>query len=370
MNSIPAEIWATLIGLFGALTGYAFREYLDRIGPFFEIISVESVGTRNDAEELNRSVAERLRGSFYVREVYIDPNITGPKLPITLGEIYDRWDRADNLQRFWRDIKSCTQELLRSNTDEEYLVKLSELLKYKWFDPFFINAIEEGRIHISTLSDEQEEIVNTIFDLEKNNGSFWINFPHGTTTWFGRDLNSVNRKAKCEPFIRLVRLARRNQLNEIFKEFLAAFDREYEIATSVINDLKSLYDKHSRWACKMYFANLSTKPLMIKNRLTLEVGDTRNRKLIFREPCKLVTVQEKEFFPTNEPIVVPAQSASVFGLITAKIQGEMQLGVSLQDAYQTGEGRCRVLVKIRKTGLMPNQYVKSGFEIFSRNEDA
>jgi hypothetical protein len=106
MNS-PSQ--STLIGLFAALIGYELRAYWDRTIAFFEITFITDVGTRSDPDELPNTVAEKLTRSFYIGSL---SNGSGHSVHTTNGELFDRWNRSDDLVRFWPSLKGALEQLV------------------------------------------------------------------------------------------------------------------------------------------------------------------------------------------------------------------------------------------------------------------
>ena len=63
--AIPTELQAVAIGLGGAALGYAFREYRNRVRPFFQITEIDGTITkRTDRAEITATTAEKLTDTF------------------------------------------------------------------------------------------------------------------------------------------------------------------------------------------------------------------------------------------------------------------------------------------------------------------
>lgn len=334
---------------------------MNRVAPFFQIIEVDGARSkRSDPESLPTELLNMLTNSIYIGP--IESSVT------THGAIYDRWDRADDLMRFWPDTKTLAHRIMASQ-DTEYLGTLSPAFDDVWFDRWMMVGIYR---HVIAIPNTQgsTEVVPANFDNETDDGCYWLHFPDSPGR-FGRGLSYPPAKMIAEPFVNLVRSARRELLDNAFTQFINAFNEEYNIAVSVERKLKDISDRHSRWSFVAYFANLSNMPLIIENKAHIEVRDQATGTR-FNEACELVLATEKhqggkriyELQETKNLIVVESGSSNVFGVMTTKTQGEMKLGNNLREVFNRGQGECRIVVVIQKVGLIKRQSIKSRFAPF------
>jgi hypothetical protein len=348
---MPTEILAALIGLAGAVIGYAFREYRNRARPFFQVTTVDGGMLKMlDEHEVEESITSELEDSFYIKKI---------EAKCLMRDIDDRWDKADDVKRFWPQVKDHVDQVLSSTKDESITDSLSRLLSLGQFDRWMMLLLVNDKLSFENIPSEDDQRVAT-YRSQENNGSLWISFPNNAVN-FGNNLQVGIIKSKVIPFIRVVTSLDKEIIFETLRQFKNIMEIEYQSAVSVVDDLKKIRDQNSRWAFMCYFANLSKNPVIIDNKSKLLIADSTGVK--YQETCYLAVIQPDEndqfgaskITDTKKPLVVRPSSDIEFVFITTKTQEEMSRGSAIREAYDRGEASLKFSINIRKVGLFKRQ---------------
>ena len=62
---------------------------------------------------------------------------------------------------------------------------------------------------------------------------------------------------------------------------------------------------------------------------------------------------------TKTPLIIKPGESELFCFVTNDIQKHMKLGNALREAFERGDARCHVEVRIRRAGLFKTQYISS-----------
>jgi len=184
----------------------------------------------------------------------------------------------------------------------------------------------------------------------------WLAFPQNTVS-FGSFMHEKVMRAKAAPFLRILSSLDPALVHPVVQQIRNVGEKDYHIATEVEPKLKTLRDQSSRWVLKIYFANLSNKPLMIQTTCQLSVLDHPKRRFV--EDCYVATIHpdgsDSNYTDAVCPLVVKGGEDITFAVITENQQKEMKLGSSLREAFDRGQGNCRVHLHLTKVGLLSNQ---------------
>ncbi len=345
---MPIEILATVIGVGAAILGYAFREFRNRSRPFFHITKIDgTIIRRPDRVVMTQEIRRNLQGTFYIGNLSTNPE---------LGEVGTSWDRADDVKRFWPDVEAKIKEVLDAAADDDIVARLSEAFKMVFFEKMLMYCLVIDKLTLKlTLANDAPEVI-PIYDEDEYEGSVWICFPERARQ-FGNHLKAPAIRAKCQPFLDIIRHFDKDALNSTLKSLLVAMNEEYKAALKIEQPLKYIRDENSRWVFYAYFANLSNYPMIIDREDFLVVCDPTSKP--FKEDCYLAVVKDNSIVDTNTPIVVkPGEDANIC-FITDRIQKDMPLGTAVRESYNRGQASCRIRIKLRKIGLVKTQRVWS-----------
>lgn len=356
MVQVQPEILATLLAIVGAVLGYAFREYRNRARPFFQLTELGGdLLKRSDQTQIEESLSHSLSSTFYIK---------GLDAKSTVGEVWDCWDRADDVERRWPEVRDKLDKILASTSDDALMYSFPDLFDLKYFERWMMLILVADRITFSKIP-KQSVIRIKVFQSEDNKGSVWFAFPTKTVS-FGNNFSEPAIGSKCTPFVNSIKYLHRDLIFSILRQYKDIMEEEHKAALSTIHDLKAISDAHSRWSFSSYFANLSSAPIVIENDGEVLVHD-KTTKFKLRERCYLANLQLKEgkssIVDTNKPIVIRGGADAEFVFITRKTQTEMTLGSHLRTVFESGTARVKVSFPIRKVGLLKRQrFVSPGFK--------
>jgi len=192
--AIPVEVTVTILSLIGALIGYAFREYRNRVNPLLEIIKMSTTSKRSEKVEVDPYIVEALRDSFYPEEIQPEDS---------LGAVYDTWNRCDDMRKFWPDTKRDIEAVISATTDADFKSLLAKLLKEEPFEKWLMRLLINSRLdfNITTEVIDSPEIILTWYDPKgEGKHQVWFDLPPAGSC-FGSCLDHPAIKDKCMPFI-------------------------------------------------------------------------------------------------------------------------------------------------------------------------
>jgi hypothetical protein len=348
---VTPEIVATGTALAGAVLGYAYREYRNRMRPFLQIIQTDGSTTKGDQiVAVQPEVSASLEGSFYIKT---------PKDQQPLRDVREHWDKADDLKQLWPVTKTDVEAILAATTAEPMCDSLSEAFEGRFFDRTLRLLLVNNRLNIPATPAEKGEVVR-VFDDQKDD-CVWLDFPTKAVA-FGKGMTHPAVRARCEPLLALIRCLAIDELHRVFTQFKGILEAEYTAAMQTVDKLEQIIDQHSRWVLHCYIANMNNTPLIIERNSFLAVVDRKRVK--YREPCYLALVKTtdegREYIAdTNTPLVVRAGSDTKFVVITRDTQGQMELGDAMRECFNRGQAKCHITVKMRKIGLLKRQTFQS-----------
>jgi hypothetical protein len=353
-------IAATVSALISGGVGYAVREYLNQVTPFFQITEIDgSLTRRSDEVEISSEIIQKTENTFYIKPIKPNSN---------LGEIWDHWDRAEDIKKSCPELAQILDEILFSTTDDSLISALGRGFKKTYFDKLLMILLVNNRIKFPKLPRGSKEKIHSYFE-DENNGMVWFDFPNDASN-FGRGLKNKAIKARTEPFIKLICHLHHESIFKVMRQYKDILETEYKVAMEVSQPLERVVNDRSRWVHICYLANLSNNPIIIENKATLFVVD----RIKFKEPAYLALIktdsnEESHLVDTVNPLVVKPGNDIVFAVITEKTQSEINLGTALRESFNRKQGKCYVTVKLRRVGFLRTQKYKSQFSPFFSSKD-
>lgn len=355
---MPAEILAALIAILAGLAGYAFREYSNKVQPFFQILGIEEFTQNSD-------------------DVSVDPNLKGilentlilPELSANakFRDIYELWYTADDIRKFWPDVKQAVNKVLSSQSEYELIDALASLFRLTYFQSWIILLLIQDRIEFINLPQNLDEKIN-VFEDDDADGSVWITFPQKASQ-FGRSFNTPIIRAKCNLFLDSIKYLHRPSIDKAILSFREACEKEYNMANQIFHYLEDIIHEHSRWGFYTYVANLNNYPMVIDIYSKILIQDKKTGN--FSEDCNLVLISETENGELSlerrarMPFVLQGGSSALLGFLTKNTQGEMRFGKAIREAFERRQASCQVEIHLRKIGLIKKQLYKSQISSFS-----
>lgn len=350
--NIAPEVIATGVGILSAVTGYGFREYRNRIRPFFQVTRIDGEVTKNTDETIiDEEVVASLENSFYMKKIASKTRVR---------DALDKYKKAAQIKANWPEIEMLVGDVLSADDDASLIEALSRAFSNGAFERFVMVLLVTDRLVCPSASTDAQERI-TVYDSEERNGSVWLSFPANVQN-FGNMFKDPAMRAKCAPLIDNVRFLCRDNLRRVFERFSRILEAENRIAVEVFPRLQVGINQHSRWALYCYFANLSHNPLIIEKDACLTVVQKGQVKI--SEPCYVTILKLDEdgdqyIADTQTPLTVRSESDVEFCLVTNKTQGEMNLGGVMRDVYDKGGGKCYLTVTVRRVGLFKRQRLRT-----------
>lgn len=358
------QIAAVIIGLMGALLGYLYREYRNRIRPFFQITGIDGRMAKNTENiQLSNVVSGKFASPFYL-----------PKLKerSQLGDIVEANKKIRQLQKLWPEIRPKIESIIAARTAEEITAGLRDAFGHKAVAIWLARLLVDDRIVVSNFNAGRVAVIPVLEDNDNENGRVWFNFP-GKSRSFGNHFSNSAIREKCKQFIEVVKYLNIQALQQTFSEFKRHVECEYQAAVECSEEIKNMTNEHSRWCFQSYLANLSSMPIMVENMATVTVVDKIGVQ--YRENVRLLIVGldsndgSQEFHESSTPLVIRGGEDARFALVTAKAQSGMKLGKALRECFERGQSKCHATIKIRRTGLFKRQTFRSQSTKFAKPDE-
>ena len=341
--SISQEILAAVIGISSGIIGYAFREYRNRVKPFFHITKINGTVTRRtDSIQISDEINDLTKDNFYVKELGQNS---------TLGDINDKSTKATRLKAVWPKIETKIEALINVDNEKDATSLLYGLFDYDLFEELMLRLLVTDKVNLGSCSAPLEEKIS-IFDDDDHDGSVWICFPEHAKN-FGNNFKSPVIRAKCQPFIDTIKHLDLEKLKDCFSQVLNIMKKEFNNALLVEPKLIDVINENSRWVFYCYLANLSNRPIVVNHNAIIAIRDKQTGK--FKEECYLAVIEKGSIQDTEVPLVVKPGEGNSFCFISRKIQKEMIYGTTIRETYDRSQATCRIGATISKTGLIGKQ---------------
>jgi hypothetical protein len=349
---ITPEIISVLIGSACGVGGYLFREYQNRTRPYVHIIDVDGglVRRTDSRPDTPNEVRTKIDGAYWIKALGTTPNV---------GAIHDAWDRAGNFIQLWPAERQKLDDILNSKDQTALEKSLPELFSTHFLDRIMQALISGDRINFPAIPSGVENNIPIFPGKGNNEGMVWLAFPQNTVS-FGTIMHEDVMKAKAEPFLRIISSLDPNLIHPVIQQFREVCEKDFHISTEVEPKLREIRDQSSRWVLTVYFANLSNKPIMLHTKCKLSVLDHPKRR--FTEDAYVVVISKSKdgdssYKDAAYPLVIKGGEDITFAVIAVKQQKEMELGSALREAFDRGQGTCRVHLHMTRVGLFSKQKV-------------
>ncbi len=362
--SIQPELVTAIAGIGGAVFGYAFREYRNRVRPFFHVTDITGdISKRTDKIDVDPKIAKAFDDTFYIKPL---------SKKCRYGEFYDTWDRTDDIKQIWPHLRPNIDAIIEATSESELTIALNEVFKSRYFEQWLLLLLAKNRITFQDISTTPQDVKIPMYDSEENNGTIWCDFGFDART-FGRGMSHPAIRAKADPWLKSVQYLHHPSIASAMEQYKSILESEYNCALQHIDKMLQKVNEHSRWCLTCYLANLNNTPLVIENECTLTITD---RTIVrYSQPCYLTLLKYKKdgsssYVDTLNPIVIKPSTDTEFAVMTKDIQGDMDLGNAVREAFDRGEGKCHVSLWIRKVGLIRRQRYNSPSTNFMATEKA
>ena len=356
--TLPKELIAALTGLGGATIGYAFREYRNRVRPFFQITEIDgTMSKRDDRTEITEETSDKLTDTFFIKEV--DQHTD-------LGTLSDCNGSIARMAIWWPQDKLAVDQIFEAMDDDSLCAALAATLNWPSVDRWLTQFLVSDRITVKKLPENLVEQIPVHDDNDESNGQVWFLLPKKATN-FGAGLKNRAVRAKCEPFIQAVRFLHHDTIKDVFRQFSQVVEKEYQIAIECRTEVKDKVNEKSRWCFYCYLANMSNSPVVIEKDGYVHVRD--KTRVHYKEDCYLLLIRRddkgaRSLQDTNTPLVIKQGEDCEFAFITKSAQSGMELGKALREAFDRGQGKCHLTVVLRRVGLLKRQRYRSASSQF------
>ncbi|HBG78283.1 MAG TPA: hypothetical protein DDW84_05475 [Phycisphaerales bacterium] len=345
---LPYEIWGAIIGIGGAVLGYAFREYRNRVRPFFQITRITGdTIKRSDMVDVSKETSDKLKSTFYLDELTMNDH---------LGDVADVHERARQVRDWWPEDGPAVDRVLASNTDDELCHALTLALKFRSIEKWLLTLLASDKLHVLVGTTRGVPKI-AVEEDEDDEGQVWFMFPNKAVS-FGNHLKNAAIRAKCQPFIDAVKTLDHSAIKTTFTRFKELAEAEYRTSMECLPEIKNLFDTNSRWCFYCYLANLNDTPIIIQTQACLHIRDKTGVR--YEEDCYIALLKagkdgDMNLTDTKTPLVVPAGKDVQFALITTNTQIRMKRGTAVRECFERKESKCHATVKIQRVGLFGQQ---------------
>lgn len=364
MNSLPPQIVAAIMALIGAVLGYIYREYRNKVQPFFQITKIDgAVNRRSDLVAIEKSVADRLLGSQILLK------ISTIREKAFLGEIFDVWDRADDLQRHWPTVDEAIEEVLQASGDDKFIGALGNLVMSPYFDYWIINGLAIDKIPRPSVTTSRPAKI-PIVDSKHDPNKVWICIP-GKNFLFGRQLSEPAVRGKVTPLLDAISRVDKEPIRETLTAFRELLAPEFGRAEAVAPKLKEVIDHSSLWMFYIFLANVSNYPIVIETtgRLLVRDGDIKFKEETYMAINQSDGTAVVSWADANTPLVVRPGSDVSFAMITKNRQQDMRRGGAFREAFDKGKASMKIRLRIQRVGLVKRQWFSSQWIPFSKQQE-
>lgn len=342
------------IGIAAAILGFSFREFINRLRPFFQLVEIDG-GTRklSDRPSIPPELRTALSRSVVVKPLAASPNIE---------EIYDKAEEARRILESSPNLEELAHEVLLAESEADWYDALARLTAKRRFASWMLRLLVNDTVRIEGRFRRRKPRVEFVDD-DESDGCVWFLFPLRSVK-FGRKLKSPAIRAKAMPWIRAISLGERDLVNDALLTYLATFQLEREIAEETLDELDAMVNRNSRWVFVVYLANMNDVPFAVTDDPVVTVIAPGGRR--FKIPCRLAYPSDSEterFIPRlrdlHHPLIVKPAADEKFGLVTRGRQRDIPDGDAIRSLYESGEGKIRVELNVRTVGVRPNQRLKT-----------
>lgn len=352
------------IGIAAAAVGYAIREYQNRVTPFFHVTEVDG-GTLQDLQivQIDQNLQNLLSTSAVLPKLL-------PANPLV--KVNEARKRALRIQKGWPEVRQALDAVVTAFPtagDEDLCAALDVLFASRLFEDWLRRLLGGNRVNPPDVPEGLPNVIQ-IHESEEKRGSIWVDYPGIAIQprQFGKGMQEPVIRTRWRPFIDALKALHRPSVEDLLGQFRNAMEVEFQTALQAAPLLEDIVDNHSRWRFDLFFANLSSSPVMIRRIAKLVVidGATGAR---YPENCRLLllerTAEKVTRIDRGVPLLLRGQSDREFSYVTIKTQGQMEAGDSLRDAFNEGRATYQLEIQVLKTGFVKQQVVRSSVASFA-----
>jgi hypothetical protein len=360
LSQISDEVLATLIALAAAVVGYGIREFLNRARPFFQVLLIDG-GVRRLSDRLNlpEETCKKLEAGVVPLRKEIVAGST------TLGDLAEFCDEAQDLMNVWDRIEPLFDILSKATSQAETLEVLPKILQFKVVERWIVLSILGDRLTIPKPADAGEVI--PLYFSEERDGTNWLAFP-GATFFFGFGLKDAGVSAKMKPFYELIRVVDIDGVKQVVSQIRGLMAAGRHRAAELIHPLKERLNEGSRWRFVVYFANLSSGPMLIGKMGQIAVSEQSLNKPFKEEVYLVLHGEGSSLSDAVTPLVVRPGEDATFSFITTQKQEQMAKGRAFREVFEKGGGRLKIELRLQRVGMFKQQIFRSSAIPFEESE--
>jgi hypothetical protein len=349
-ETIAAIVTVALTALAGTV-GYFIRERATRARPFVAILEINGeVISRTKSVEVPQAIADALRQSMFFRGVG-GSSTTLDKINDALSDVTPFIERGPALLANCQKIIQCA----KAGQQDSAQAALFTIFNTRQQDDAIALAIGSGMVAIPAVDNALPVLVPSSYEQTYDDGCYSIQFMDKSTT-IARNLNQIAIvKQRVWALVQLVERLELAKLANVFTQIEKHIQEAIGTAKDAAPILRDVLDQNSQWSFKIYTANLGITPFLIAPGAQLAVEDTTGAKYFV--PCDLLILSENADDgaevnrKTNAPMILRAQSDTTFGLVTARVQAEMEHGAVLRAVFRNAKAQCRFHFQAEQVGF-------------------
>jgi hypothetical protein len=147
----------------------------------------------------------------------------------------------------------------------------------------------------------------------------------------------------------------------VLNEVSTAISTELTLTRDLTKPLQEIVDNYSQWSFRLYLANLSRSPFLVRTNAFVEIRDKSGGH--YTEPCFLLLLQDEKGkrrrVRSESPVVSESESDLKVDFVTAKTQVDMTAGDTLRAMFNAGSAECRLSFQLERPGHWRQQVVKT-----------
>lgn len=345
------NILKILLTIFSAFLGYLFREYQNRVQPYYRILGIDG-GVGNNTIECE--IPDETHSWFSNSKIFrtLDKNSL-------LNDLRNSRKTVRLLKKSKDEIEQLVNLIIEKidSQDSSYTDELSELLSIKVFYQILRKFLYEKNISYKKKVVEVDESKRMKFVMNKDDdGEVIIEFPNKRVK-FGSDFKTYEYIFEIlEPFLKAIVNYDESFIKEVLKDFLDIFSTGFTEIDMHDRNIVQIIDSTSQWGFHFFIANNSNKPFIVGKKGKLFVKDTKTRAM-FEEDIYVAIIDldkkgkaEQIWDLPSDHVIKPGESFHLL-LLTTNVQSRMTNGLAIRNTYSNETGVARLSLPLYRVGL-------------------
>lgn len=367
-NPIFISAAGGLLAFLSGLVGFFIRSLKTYSKPLIRILKFERGNlSYNENVEINSELSKLLNS---IKSAVV---VTSNSESIsTLRDSYGfliRWEEATNY--FKDDVAAYLDTIKNDNiTDgdinETITKSLRTIFDYDILDGLLVATVGRGLIKIPQIDPNLKPVLKVVKSKSKN-GCYVAYLPDPCT--IGKELDSDPAyEHYYKAFSMLLANAEHSKLGAVFKQLSDILVSDLPSFKDARRILRKILEDHEIFTSTIYFANLTSTPILIEPKAELIVDGVKTSKKILSTSLNLMKEVDfhgkSELEPFDYAVVIPAGTDMKFFAYTES-SSKMKNGNIFQAVFAEGESTARIKLFTESIGFFGKRTITTPKKNFS-----